>query len=589
MKYIHNIFIILSFLLLAGCGLVEDPEIPCAAGDQSDEVVVSFKMVAGDAIFRSRADSEHEEADSELTELEDGIDMSDLGIFVFAKPEGAKNEDGTDAPEKLLLKTITIGSSTNPDMMIMGSPGAYTVTMVFKRDELHTVLGMELTEEGTQNIQFRILILANCSSPGTSATAKWNKITGKTYADVITQLEEWNYAMNYLYNINYTGDDALGIYSNRKHNIPMFGTNVFSASQAAVINSGPDNRLFLGEIDLLRSLAKVRVVDNIENKDADGFPKIIGVEFVGSQAQARQLPAKAENYVNGNQVHKPNIYDPDANLNPENPPIYRLGTIDSYVDMTPSASRKGVTRIGYVPEQNIGLINNSESYGRPMFRIKVRLKKGDDDSDVHTYEVPMTGIYGGQPIDKFGTYVLRNHIYTLSVNYVAQDTPADITVSIADWTPNVFTLDFNDTLVFMQDGKMNWVKGTYQSIDEETGSVIMLPWKTNAAGNESPVPAICTFGFSSPIGAKWQAFLLGDSGAFQFVDAAGKVIGENYIEGNIQNKLVTLYIVTTDPQPTENHTAKLLIVASLPDGSIMEAHTSNSPNYDNFTLVQNKL
>lgn len=588
MKYIFTIITLATVLLLAGCTPVEDPGNPCA--DTSDEVTVSFRMMANGAIFGSRADALHPETDSELTTLEDGIDMKDLGIFVFAKPEGARNEDGSPAPENLVLKTTTIGTSTNPDMMVVGSPGAYTVTMVFKRAELHTAIGMEITEGGAQNIQFRILILANSSSPGTNAQAKWNQIDGKTYSKVIEQLGDWNYAMNYLYNADYTGTDALGIYSNRKRNIPMFGTAVFSVTQDALLNSRPDDRLFMGEIELLRSLAKVRVVDNIENKDADGFPKIIGVEFVGSQSQARQLPYNAPDYVSGNQVHTPNIYSPDNTLNPENPPTFRLGTIEPGVDMTPAADRKGLTRIGYVPEQKIGHINGNVNEGRPMFRITVRLKENDDGTgDDHVYEVPMTGTYDGQTINRFGDNILRNHVYTLSVNYVGMDTPVSITVSVAEWTPNVFNLDFNDTLVFMQDGKMTWRKGTYQSINEANGNVVLLPWKTNADGSQSPVPAICSFGFSSPIGAKWQAFLVGDSGAFRFVDATGNVIGENYTEGNIQNKLVTLYIVSTDKEPTENHTAKLLIVAHLPDGSIMEAHTSNSPNYDNFTLVQNQL
>lgn len=585
MKYF---FIIISVLILAGCSFVEDPGKPCS-GKVSDEVALSFKMIAGDAVFSTRTDSQHPETDSELTELEDGIDLKDLGIFVFAKPEGAKNPDGTDAAEKLILKTTTIGSSTDPDMMIVGSPGAYTVTMVFKRENLHSAIGMEITETSTQKIQFRILILANCSSPGTNAMAKWDEITGETYSEVIAQLEKWNYAMNYLYNTNYTGEDALGIYSNRKHNIPMFGTNVFSLSQEKLVKSRPDDRIYMGEVDLLRSLAKVRVIDNIENKNADGFPKIIGVEFVGSQNQARQLPYNALNYVNGTQVHIPNFYAPDNSLNPNNPPTYRLGTIESNIDMTPAENRKGLTRIGYIPEQKIGLIDNNIDKGRPMFRITVRLKENADGTgDDHTYEVPMTGTYEGQEINSFGTVILRNHIYTLSVDYVSVDTPAIITVEVADWTPNEFTLDFNDTLIFMQDGKMKWRNGTYQSINEDTGNVVMLPWKTNADGSQSPVPAVCTFGFSSPIGAKWQAFLMGDSGAFRFVDKSGNVIGENYTEGNIENKLVTLYIITTDGEPTENHSAKLLIVAQLPDGSIMEAHTSNSPNYDNFTLVQNQ-
>ena len=405
MKYL--LITLTSLLMLTGCGWIGDSD-DCPVADNST-ISLSFNMMTSGPIF-SRADANgHTEVDSEYREFEDGIDISDLAVFIFAKITGSAD------PERLVYKLTDLTKSDDARIKVIGTPGSYQIDIMIFRNDLKEILGgYDITPAGRENISFRMLVMANCSSPGTNAAAKWNEITGKEYTTVIEQLDKWNFAMSYIYNDKATSDDVTALYQNRKKHVPMFGTYLFPpVSEDALYYSRPENRVYLGEMDLLRALAKVRVVDNIQGK-VDGFPRISSVEFVSSQSEAHQLPYKAADYQNGQQVHDPAIAHPENSLTPENPIVYRLGKLPDAWCMTPTGKRTGDVFIGFVPEQQISIVNNVLDSGMPMFRITIDVMKADGTLETLTYDVPMTS-YNGVPF-RFGANILRNHIYTLSVD-----------------------------------------------------------------------------------------------------------------------------------------------------------------------------
>ena len=416
MKYLA--LTLMMVLTLTGCGLMYDSD-ECPAAD-SDSVSLSFSLFSSGAVLYSRADNQkHDEVSSEFRYFEDGIDVNDLAVFVFAKISGDDK-----APEKLVYKLTDLTKTDDPRIAIVGAPGDYVVEVMIRRQDLKEVLGgYEITPAGNENISFRMLMLANCSSPGTNAAAKWDEITGQDYEAVIEQLDKWNFAMSYIYNPNTTSNDITEIYKNRKDHVPMFGTKMFDpVSEDALFYSRPENRVYLGEIDLLRALAKVRVVDNIEGKVGD-YPKITAVSFLSSQDEAHQLPYDAANYKNGQQIHTPRISVPGNQINVNNPLIYRLGILPESWSLTPASQRTGDVFVGFVPEQPI----NDDIH--PFFRITITDRKADGTFDNLTYDVPMTK-YLGQEFS-FGSNILRNHIYTLSVNSFG--TKLDCTVDLAPY------------------------------------------------------------------------------------------------------------------------------------------------------------
>ncbi|MDE5785820.1 MAG: hypothetical protein K2H98_04730, partial [Duncaniella sp.] len=79
MKY-YIVYSLLAMLMLSACSSGESPDY--ASG--GDIVSLSFNMVTTGPVSGSRADSSgHSEIGSEFRDFEDGIDIGDLGVFIF--------------------------------------------------------------------------------------------------------------------------------------------------------------------------------------------------------------------------------------------------------------------------------------------------------------------------------------------------------------------------------------------------------------------------------------------------------------------------------------------------------------------------
>ena len=564
--------------IFPACDAVTDtPSGPCPG---EDAVELSFRMLTAAPLTGTRADSQgHPEADSEYVEFEDGINVRDFAFFIFVG-------EGDDA--RLVVRNANIASSDDPSTMITGSPGAYTVTVKIEKERLDKILGHPLTPGGKDMVRFRFVVFANCYSPQETGVnpdggGRYDELSGDTYGytygEIVASAMRWGFAMSEIYSPISDSDSSLdGLF---KGNIPMYGTNDFTVTEEALYASRPDERIYLGEIDLLRALAKVRVTDNIRDKDIYGFPRIEKVEFVGSQSHARQLPYDAASYQNGTQVHTPNIFLSGSPAQVKDG-AFSMGYIPQ--DWVTPATGGVKTWLAYVPEQAIAHVNGNVADGLPMFRITVGTKGGVNDSgevvaaETEEYYVPMTG-YEGQEF-AFGANILRNHVYTLSVNDVSLGSPLDLTLSVAEWNESGLNLDYT-TEVNVSD-LIKWQDGTFAADNDTDGVLVMLPWHDNA-----PVAAVATFGISTPAGATWTADLLvteGTQGAFKFLDSEGNEVAS--VSG-IVGELSTIRIVTTDPEPAVRTSARLVVTVRRADGSYVEAPLCGEQDYNNYTIVQN--
>lgn len=589
LKYINGCLAAAAMAMLPSCNSILEEGGACP---EPDSVMLSFKMLTSAPMTGTRTDGQgHDEVDSEFREFEDGINVRDFAFFIFVG-------EGDDA--QLVVKNTNIASSTDPTTMITGSPGAYTVTVKIDRETLDTKLGHPIEPGSTAPVNFRFVVFANCYSPvDTEANpdggGRYDALVGNTFGEVIANAAKWGFAMNEIYSSVENDSQVDGLY---KGNIPMYGTNNFTVTEGALYASRPDERIYLGEIDLLRALAKVRVVDNIpqSDKDALGFPRIEWVEFVGTQDFARQLPADAVNYKNGTQVHTPNVFKPKEGALTSDDAIatFKLGTIPN--EWTNPSSGGKTTRIGYVPEQVIANVNGNVKEGLPMFKITVGTKGKKDiingvemiaAAETEEYLVPMTG-YEDQPFE-FGSNILRNHIYTLSVNQVKLGVPADVTLTVEDWKEESLNLDYTKN-VNVSD-PLTWTSGFGQDgNDTDKGKVVMQPWHAG-----EPVPLVGTFGISTPLNAVWTAELIvteGNQGAFMFevVNPDGTKSQESSVSGTIDGKtLSTIRIVSTNPEPKVSSHARLVVTVRLADGTYMEAPLCGEHDYKNYTIIQNSL
>lgn len=534
----------------------------CVDPNASEMIALSFKMTSSN--IGSRADANHDEIDSEWHQFEDLIDIKNFAFYIFL-------ENGADRP--LVMKMTNIAGSTDPNQMITGSYGAYTVTTVIPKQNLEDALGRVLDPVSSNPVNFRVVLLANAPA-GTDyealAVADGNPATFARFMQNAAGLS-LNMNGNGFYNPLESDSSVDGIY---KGAIPMYGTLSFSTTEEALYNSRPEERIYMGDVFMLRSLAKIRVIDAAP-KDDDGYPRITSVTVNGSTNMSAMLPAGANTYVNGNQVHSINYVAPvPATANK----IFRLGYLND-----------NTVRFGYIPEQAIQAADPTT----PVIVITAQL----DADRSQTYYVPMGG--NAEYNVDFGNAVYRNHIYTLQVNHIAVGTPAEIEVSVLPWEMSEFNLDYTESVTIPN--KMVWRTGTYQG--NENGLVVVNPWTLTEAGTPTYSPLVGTFGIQTPVGAKWTAYLLtvsGDEDAFAFLDYSkpDETSGTSYsimpsVSGVVDGKTSTLTIVTTDPDPAEQNRARLQVVITIGEGAsatIMEADiTPENTAYKNYTIVQNPL
>ena len=92
---------------------------------------------------------------------------------------------------------------------------------------------------------------------------------------------------------------------------------------------------------------------------------------------------------------------------------------------------------------------------------------------------------------------------------------ADVAV-IKEWDYVENKLNFSDVVVVSD--KIQWKESSVVSVDEHEGIVVLKESASNGADSE---PAICYFKIVAPEGdnVTWQASLIGDSDAFEFVEA----------------------------------------------------------------------
>lgn len=375
MKYSILTFI-LAFLL-SGCAVTEDYKDHCPGQgeDEAGLVTLSFKLISS-SIATSRADASHEEISSEWPAFEDLIQTDDFAFFIFCK-----QEDGT---WPLVLKMTDIKNSTDPNMMITGAPGTYTVTAVISKDKL----GHDITPGSKDLVNFRMVVLAN-----TGADNNYDDLDTTSYEKFIEAASELKININTIYQASSDSDSVDELF---KGGIPMFGLKEFSFSKGDLYSSRPEERLWVGNIYMLRALSKIRVVDTITRAEGTVLPRIEKVTFQGYTLEAYALPYNAAAYKNEQQVEtpKPGTYgDTEA---------IRLG----YLNPTDKT-----TVFGYIPEQNI-----FENPLLPKLNITItfELDAEGKPSNTETFEIPMWG-YNDQQFT-FGDAILRNHIYTLSVN-----------------------------------------------------------------------------------------------------------------------------------------------------------------------------
>ena len=174
--------------------------------------------------------------------------------------------------------------------------------------------------------------------------------------------------------------------------------------------------------------------------------------------------------------------------------------------------------------------------------------------------------------------------YNLILSGERTITEFQINTVVEDWIPHSDEIDFAQDIQVPEGGHMNWVEGTYESWNRDTGEVVLF--------TDVDKVAICEFNLSAPVGATWTASLIPLTASA--MDAFSIVEDSKYGEvGTDRMQSVKLKINNPDPISAQN-ACKLRITVQTPDGrtivvkNLMPEQAALN-GVEEFTIIQNLI
>lgn len=411
--------VLLAGLALAGC-VCENGE--CPPEPEGREIVMSFRIFTRDAGSATRATVIGEE---DGTAAENWVDPTTVRILLLT--------DGGVLLQDLSSDFAT--AETDTDF------SSYIIRKVTFREPYFDYAAVD------GRVRFRIMVLAN-----------WRDNTLKEISDCRSQAEIEQIASTLqaaLYNLNNdmqkvqpvtdfepllpapgngNGGQGLGI--------PMYGLKHFDVAQEDLYDSTPEQPYDItasgaDPIHLLRALAKIEVIDDIQSKNENGYPRITAVRLLKDNYRydARLIP---DNFVDGQQVRSASLFATPTPATDRLDFIVRdYAAIDPPVDQYPNdgdAFSVGHTCfMAYLPEMKITTAD--------VLQVTV----ANDPAAALPAGTPLTAEYS-IPIPspaEWGNEVLRNHIYRIRVTGATTDLNMQYTYTICPWNERSTEITFN--------------------------------------------------------------------------------------------------------------------------------------------------
>ena len=174
--------------------------------------------------------------------------------------------------------------------------------------------------------------------------------------------------------------------------------------------------------------------------------------------------------------------------------------------------------------------------------------------------------------------------YNLILSGERTITEFQINTIVEDWDTQTEEIDFAQQVEVRETEKMQWVPGTYESLNEETGEVVLY--------TDVEKVAICEFNIRTPVGSTWTASLIPLTASA--MDAFSIVEDSKYgVVGTEETQRVKIKINNPDPISARN-ACLLRITVQTPDGRTIvvknlmpKAVAANK--IEEFTIIQNLI
>ena len=174
--------------------------------------------------------------------------------------------------------------------------------------------------------------------------------------------------------------------------------------------------------------------------------------------------------------------------------------------------------------------------------------------------------------------------YNLIISGERTITEFQINTVVEDWIPHTEEIDFAQQVEVRETEKMQWVEGTYESLSEERGEVVLF--------TDVDKVAVCKFNIRTPVGATWTASLIPLTASA--MDAFSIVEDTKYGSvGTDDMQSVKIKINNPDPISARNE-CLLRITVQTPDGrtivvkNLMPKAAANN-KIEEFKIIQNLI
>ncbi len=160
-------------------------------------------------------------------------------------------------------------------------------------------------------------------------------------------------------------------------------------------------------------------------------------------------------------------------------------------------------------------------------------------------------------------------------------------VKVLPWEPRYLEIDFTHNVGIAEDGALSLNYNTYESFDKKTGRVVLRDYPQATSGS---------FGISTPVGARWDAYLVTTAGElnqiqFQTTDENGKTVTTPHISGIIDGHKTNFKVVATSSAGASVRSAILQVMVTTSDGLSIPVNILKSEDYgadlENITFIQN--
>lgn len=376
----------------------------------------------------SRAADNAEHPDEAGSDAENYIDVNDVKVL-FVGPNGT------------VMRVLQQGDYTVVRTSETDNYTSYTLAFKINREYFSTTL---------PNPTFQLMVVANAQGP-TGDADNFKFTMENTWAKTPEQVAKMFTTFSY----SPTTDAWLPTTDENNHNhIPMSGIVKTSYTTDALdAATSQTSALEAGTINMQRAMAKLRIIDKIqENDHTMTGVSISAVRLAGYATQGAYFPAYNDAnkawYTNGTCHLETATMQSDWYNN-----SYKLYTSQTQY----SENSKGYNAfIGYMPELFISIEDfNPEINHYPTLEIKVTGIDGPGTEKIYNTSLP-------------NNEIVRNHIYEYSIK-LEPNLKLSLDVNVNPWETNTFEYDLSDVVSFDTDKNLTWhTDGNLFSTGEKT-------------------------------------------------------------------------------------------------------------------------